>query len=113
MSKWPCPQRLKAIVSALPSSRQRTASSIAPRTACAASGAGTMPSARANRTPASNVASCCTARASITSCRKSSQMLLAMPWYRRPPAWIGAGMKPWPSVYIFTSGVSMLVSPKS
>ena len=24
-----------------------------------------------------------------------------MPWYRRPPAWFGAGMKPLPRVYIF------------
>ena len=39
---------------------------MAPRTAWAASGAGMMPSARANWIAAWNVASCGTARASIT-----------------------------------------------
>ena len=36
-----------------------------------------------------------------------------IPWYRRPPAWIGSGMKSWPSVCIFISGVMPAVSPKS
>ncbi len=53
MSKWPWPQRLNRIDRDTPSSRQRIASSIAARTAWLASGAGTMPSTRANCTPAS------------------------------------------------------------
>ena len=48
MSKWPCPQRLKRIACETPSSRQRTASSIAAFTAWFASGAGRIPSIRAN-----------------------------------------------------------------
>ena len=53
MSKWPWPDMLNKMVSALPSCLQRKASSMAQRTACVASGAGTMPSQRANCTPAS------------------------------------------------------------
>ena len=44
MSKWPWPDRLNTMVSALPSALQRRASSMAQRTAWVASGAGTMPS---------------------------------------------------------------------
>ena len=36
-----------------------------------------------------------------------------MPWYRRPPAWLGEGMKSAPSVYILASGVILPVSQKS
>src|SRR5919108_4968321 len=43
----------------------------------------------------------------------SWEMSGATPWYRNPPAWIGAGTKSCPSVCIATSGVSLLVSPKS
>ncbi len=50
----------------LPSFLHWSASSMTPRTACAASGAGRMPSARANCTAALKVAICGTARASIT-----------------------------------------------
>src|SRR3989304_3398992 len=52
MSKWPWPLRLKRIVLRSPASRQRRASSMATRMACALSGAGMIPSARANCTAA-------------------------------------------------------------
>ena len=52
MSKCPWPHRLKRIVRPAPAARHFMASSMAPLTACVASGAGTIPSARANCTPA-------------------------------------------------------------
>jgi hypothetical protein len=64
----------------LPSSFARSASSIAPRMAWEASGAGMMSSVRANCTAASKQASCRTARASTmpasTSCDTSGEA----PW---------------------------------
>jgi hypothetical protein len=59
---------------------QRRASSMAPRMAWVHSGAATMPSARANITPAAKQSVWCTLRASI---RPSSMAWLtsgAMPW---------------------------------
>ena len=52
------PDRLKRITRSSPASRAAIASSIAPRTAWADSGAGTIPSVCANRTAASNTAFC-------------------------------------------------------
>ena len=37
----------------------------------------------------------------------------AIPWYLRPPAWMGAGTKLWPRVCMGMSGVICTVSPKS
>ena len=52
MSKWPWPLRLNRMTFDSPDSLQASASSMAARMACADSGAGTMPSVRANCTAA-------------------------------------------------------------
>ena len=65
MSKCPCPQRLKRIACETSSSRQRIASSIVAFTAWFASGAGMIPSIRANSTPAAKTSVWVYARASM------------------------------------------------
>ena len=58
MSKLPWPQSPKRITRSSPASRAASASSIAARIAWAGSGAGMMPSVRANWTAAANVSFC-------------------------------------------------------
>lgn len=72
-----------------------------------------MPSVLAKRTPASKHSLwdrvTASNRPSSYMCDNSGDM----PWYRRPPAWIGSGTNECPSVCILSSGVSPAVSPKS
>src|SRR5512134_4194563 len=77
------------------------------------SGAGSSPSDRAKVTALWNTTvwlyACASSNPSWCNWLTSGES----PWYRSPPAWIPAGTKSWPRVYIFTSGVSCAVSPKS
>ena len=101
------------MVFASPVSLHLSASSMATRMAWLLSGAGRMPSTRANCSAASKTAVCSTARASISPSWYSWLRTVDMPWKRRPPAWLGEGMKPLPSVYILARGQIMPVSQKS
>ena len=89
------------------------ASSMATRMAWLDSGAGRMPSTRANCSAASKTLVCSTARASISPSWYSSESTGLMPWYRRPPAWLAEGMKLLPRVYILARGQTLPVSQKS
>ena len=65
MSKWPWPHRAVRITFSSPVSLHRLASSTTAASACVGSGAGTMPSVRANWTPAAKHSRCGSATASI------------------------------------------------
>lgn len=93
-----------------PSSRQRSASSMATRIAWLDSGAGRMPSARTKRTPASKHRVWATATASIRPPSTARLNSGPIPWARRPPAWTGGGTNVCPSVCIRNSGPSRPVS---
>src|SRR6056297_1813238 len=96
-----------------PVSLHLSASSIADLIACADSGAGAIPSLRANATAASNTSTWWYDVASMIPSDTSLLMIGDTPWYLRPPAWIAGGMNSEPSVYIFKSGVCCAMSPKS
>ena len=89
------------------------ASSIAPFTACVASGAGTIPSTFANFTPASKHSFCPNAFASITPIYFRWLTIGAIPWYLNPPECVAGGINDEPKVCILTKGVRFPVSPKS
>ena len=114
MSKAPWPDRLNRITRSSFASRAAIASSIAPRIACADSGAGTMPSVlRELDRRLEHLVLRVRARPPCARACTSSDSDGASPWYRRPPACTGAGTNVCPSVYIGTSGVMPAVSPKS
>ena len=58
------------------------------------SGAGTIPSARANRTASAKHSDWVYARASTSPVWTRCDTSGAMPWYRRPPEWMGGGTNP-------------------
>ena len=66
MSKYPVPVSPKRIVSSFPSALHLSASSIAARIAWLDSGAGSMPSVRANCCAAANTSVCFTLTASMS-----------------------------------------------
>ena len=71
------------------------------------------PSVLAKISPAWKVLTWSTARGSTSPASRRTLRVAAVPWYRRPPAWMRGGTKVWPRVCIFTSGVISPVSPKS
>ena len=101
------------MVSEVPFFLQRSASAMAVAMPCVASGAGMMPSAFAKVTPASNTSKLSWALASISWSFSSWLTITPAPWYLKPPAWMGAGTKSCPHVYMGSKGVIPAVSPKS
>ena len=79
MSKWPWPDRLKMMTCSVPASSARRAASIAPLMACALSGAGTIPSERANVTAAEKTSFCRNASARTRPSSTSWETIGAAP----------------------------------
>ena len=76
-----------------PVSLHLRASSIAALMAWDGSGAGMIPSVFANKLAASKACSWLYARDETSPSSFIKLTVGAIPWYRSPPAWIGAGMK--------------------